>query len=324
MLDCTFGIARQVKRFSGAARSRNPAARLGIFLMATGPFARLLDRIVYVLARRDQNVPNTQPPCLMIASPPRSGSTIIYQVLTRTIPCVYISNLHILFPRHASAFLMKKGLLGNNLSDFTNYYGYTSSIHDVSEGNEVIAGILKDSANKDLLRERFIGFVTTMKATRERPLIFKNVGAYSNIVQIHLAIPEIRFLRVKRDPEQIIQSVLEAYHELGTFNPVPPSVRELGIRDPIEFAVAQIEAIEARLDEQFSHLPPDSWEKIPYVAFCERPRDFINMVAYDMLKLPPGSVRPCSALTRLKPSTRCKASEVERSRIQALVQNRFR
>ena len=89
-----------------------------------------------------------------------------------------------------------------------------------------------------------------MKSDSGRPLIFKNVSLYSRIYELHRSIPEITFLIFIRDVEQIVRSVVKAYHELGTFNPIPPRIKNKNIRDPVEFAVNQILAIDESIELQ--------------------------------------------------------------------------
>jgi hypothetical protein len=241
---------------------------------------------------------------------------------------VYLSNAHALFPSLGSRLLRAgRGQLDKHEA-FNNYYGYTSHLFDVYEGNEFFEWAHQvppetgDDECNQYLRTEFGRLTKLLSPLPSECVIFKNARAYSIVQRLHRAIPEIVFVRVRRDRGQVIESVVRAFHELGYFHPVPDPLREIEIKDPVEFACAQIEAIEASLGEQFSHLPPSSQFEIPYEVFCERPYDFINALAYDFLKLPPGSVRECSALTRLRPSRRRKVSNAERLRIQALIQKR--
>jgi len=255
---------------------------------------------------------------------------VIYQALTRALPSAYLSNVHALFPSLGSWLSRaRRGRLDTHES-FNNYYGYTSRLFDVYEGNEFfewahqIPPEVRNSGYNQYLRTEFVRLVELLSPLPSECVIFKNVRAYSIVERLHQAVPEIVFVRIRRDRGQVIESVVSAFHELGYFHPVPDPVRGMELKDPAEFACAQIEAIEARLDEQFSHLPLASRFEISYEAFCERPYESINTLAYDFLKLSSGSVHQCSALANLKASRRRKVSDAEQSRIQSLIQKRER
>ncbi len=252
-------------------------------------------------------------------SPPRSGSTIVYQVLTRLIPSVYISNLHSLFPNLASSFLLKNNLFGRLSLKFNNYYGYTAQINDVNEGNQLVEELLQDRENLSLIRSRFIDLIRMMQATTNCPLIFKNVRAYPNILKLHNAIPELIFIRVKRNPEQVIQSVVKAYYELGTFHPVPHSLKHSNIKDPVEFAVKQILEIEKTLDEQLKHIKCSSVVEIEYESFCSDPWIVAENLVKNYLNLDLSCLRKDSLSDLLQVSNRVKVSESDAKKISLLL-----
>ena len=309
----------QIKRFVGALKSGSPAARLSMLTKSVGFFCRLIDKIIYrSLAIREENK-GKLPPCLMIISPPRSGSTIVYQVVIRAIPCVYISNLHSLFPNYASTYLIRKKLFGKNIDNFHNYYGHTSSIYDVNEGNEIIEAIYAGSPGQELIRERFIKFAGVMRATNQRPLIFKNVRAYPYLADLHKAVPEIIFLRIKRDPEQTIQSVVRAYHELGSFHPIPKALVNCKIDDPIEFAVYQINEIIREINSQKEQIDPARWIEWRYKDFCSDPLPMIKDLVKNYFKIDLKHFY-IDAIPKLKVSNRVKVKPDEEMRISLLLQ----
>ena len=307
-----------MRRLLGAIQSGSPAARLGIFLKGLAPFTRILDRLFFQRDNINKYISEI-PTCLMVISPPRSGSTITYQVLTRAVPSVYISNLHFLFPNGASSYMIRNNLFGTSRTGFQNYYGHTPSFTDVNEGNEIVEAILNDGADKELIRERFIKFVQSMRATPERPLIFKNVRAYSEILRLHEAVPELIFLRIKRNPEQTIQSVLHAYHELGTFHPIPASLQSKDIENPIEFAVHQILEIERIIELQKKQIKPAVWLEWSYEDFCLDTEAMITNIAQNFLGMSLSDLHR-DAIPKLKTSTRVKVSKYEADHIQFLLQ----
>lgn len=244
----------------------------------------------------------------MIVSPPRSGSTVVYQTLVRAIPSVYISNLHMCFPSLATRFLLKRNMLGIGLSEFKNYYGYTPSINDVNEGNLLVDDLLKGDANVNMVRNRFLRFIDDMGGKSERPLIFKNVRAYANIYRLHEAVPEMIFLRIKRATEQIIYSEVSGYRELGTFHPIPKKLANVKIDNPVHFAVRQILEIERELEEQKKKINPAVWLEWTYEDFCSKTLPMImNLASY--LNIPTHAIRKELLPNRLTASIKTVAQE---------------
>lgn len=322
MIRNNLSIFRQFKRLIGAFRSGHPASYMGLLLKSISPFSQLIDQIMHKAGyEKPQNLIES-PPCIMIVSPPRSGSTIIYQVLVRVIPSVYISNLHSLFPNCASSYMLKKNLFGSLTDSFNNYYGYTSNLFDVNEGNKIVEKLLKNSSGIEDVKNNFNSFAERMKSNSERPLIFKNVKFYSRIYELHKFIPEITFLRIKRDIEQVVQSVVRAYHELGTFNPIPLGLKNKDLRDHVEFAVNQILAIEKSIDSQKQKIYPNKWLEWTYEEFCSDPFPMIKNLAEFTLNMDKSLIRK-SAIPSLTASKNTKIDSSEVQRISLLISQKL-
>lgn len=309
-----------ITRLIGALRSGNRAAYLGIVLKALKPFTRPLDKMLAGVSHIQENPEDNLPPCVMLVSPPRSGSTIIYQTLIRAIPSVYISNFHTLFPGLASDYLLKYNLLEKGLSKQANYYGYTSSLWDVNEGNEMVEAFFRGDGGQEHIREKFCQFIRMMRGTSQRPLIFKNVRAYSQILELHQAVPELVFLRIRRDTEQVIQSVVRAYYELGTFHPIPETLRQIWCDDPIEFAIHQILEIERIIDRQKEDIEKNNWLEWHYEDFCTNPWSKIECLAENYLNVSSSDLMKNVLSQPLQVSKRMKVSPGEADTIHILLQ----
>jgi hypothetical protein len=279
-------ITVNLKRLFGALSSCKSAAYYALLWKLIKPLTLIIDKVLPSPGKLQQTEKETEiGPCLLIVSPPRSGSTIIYQVLIRAIRCVYFSNLHALLPRTASRFFKSYPLFGDTSVTYQNYYGYTSSIFDVNEGNEAIATILQNSADPKQIRRNFILFYQQIGASSEVPLIIKNVRNYNNLLLLHQAVPELVFLRIKRDRTQLIHSVLKAYNELGTFHPIPDELLDLAIEDEVEFAVRQILTMEQSLKKQQEQIATEKWITCSYEDFCRNSSSIIGRIATDYFGL---------------------------------------
>jgi len=312
-------LSDKISRIKGAIASGHTAARLAILIQLISIPCKLIDKLLSFLIN-NKNKRDSLPPCLMIVSPPRSGSTITYQVLTRVIPSVYISNLHALFPGFASYYMKKKKLFGVNLYSFNNYYGYTSKLNDINEGNSQIDYIFKNNAGKSLVRRRFIRLINKMGASNTYPFIFKNVRNYKNILRLHEAVPELIFLRIKRNPEQVIQSELKAHYELGTFHPIPHALSNISFKnDPVDFAVRQILEIEHEINEQKRKINSSNWIEWNYEDFCVNTAIKIEELAIRHFKLDFTQLRLNALKNPLKVSIKKKVTLADEDKIKVLL-----
>jgi len=274
-----------LRRVKGAIVSGKRAAYLGMGLKLLKPITHRLDHLIGQFnSTAEMRSNDTVPPILMIVSPPRSGSTMIYQVLTRVIPSVYYSNFHFLFPLTASQIMQKFDLFGRKLHGFKNYYGYTPRMHDVNEGNDFMHRIFNSNITAQI-RENFLTNLDWIRGGLDLPFIFKNVRYYSKISLIHQAIPEIIFLRIKREIAAVVKSELKGFESLGTFHPIPAELKETNISDPVEFCVRQILSINESIDLQKKEINPDSWIEWEYESFCEDPQAHILPVITEKLHM---------------------------------------
>jgi len=319
-------LAYHFNRLRGALRSMHPAAYLGVGIKAAAPFTRLIDHAVYKIkiSKNVSKIDLSKIHSIFIVCAPRSGGTLVYQALSRTLPGIYISNFHALFPRLGSRIL-RKAKWQSKQTEFNNYYGYTSSLRDVYEGNEFYKWAHRKYADgakgqpNSYYRDQFQNMINDLEPRPNECVIFKNARSYFMIKYLHAAIPELKFIRVKRSRDQVIESVLRAYHDLGSFHPIPYNLKTRKIVDPLEFAVAQIEEIESTIDRHLEGLPASAQFVVEYEKFCENAQYHIDTIAYDFIKLPAGSVSECSALSQLKSSSREKVTAAERRKIDNLI-----
>lgn len=316
----TNGSIPYVSRVIGGLHSKNRAAYLGIAIEALKLFTQPIDKVVSARSNLKRHAGKDIPPCVMIVGPPRSGSTIIYQALVRVIPSIYISNLHAIFPRNATIHVMKRNATLSVLQDTSNYYGYTPSLCDVNEGNEFVGALFKDGDREKSIRNNFLQLITTMSPQQNVPFIFKNVRAYSQLQLLYQAVPELIFLRIKRDVEQVIQSVVRAYHELGTFHPIPNALKkDISINDPVEFAVRQILEIESTIDLQKKYIRDANWLEWHYEDFCENQWTKIENLVENYLQLPASCLRNKNLLGSFNASNKMKVTSEEANSIKEML-----
>lgn len=310
-------LVRQAKRFAGAWRSGHPAARAGMMRKALRIVAGPLDRLA--AWRLPVGDPAILPPCVLICSPPRSGSTITYQVIARVLPVAPIMNLHMVAPRSARRWQRWLRSVLRPADGFDNYYGHTRRWLDVNEGNEIVDFLFLDD-DPASVRARFADVAAWAGAGSGRPFVMKNVKIYQRITDLHRAVPELIFLRVRRTMSQIVQSELRGFRDLGTFNPIPPTLAGVPFDDPVDFAVRQVSAIEQTLDEQLGQVPANRRIEWYYEDLCTDPRAHLRGLA-ESLGLHPEDLDWSGLGAGLRASERRKVPESEAFRIEALLKD---
>ncbi len=75
-------------------------------------------------------------PILAIAGPPRSGTTLTYQLLTQGLDVWFINNLHYLFYRTPIlGYKLARKLAGPYVSDYKSRHGFVRGINGPAEAN---------------------------------------------------------------------------------------------------------------------------------------------------------------------------------------------
>ena len=316
-------------RSSGRLRTlakvlRRPNAQVlaAAALRSAAPFTRAADGVLAAL-RREASPFSEEVRCAFLVGPPRCGSTMVYQSLVATLPCIYMSNYHALFPRLGSSLLRRAGLAKEGW-ELRNCYGYAAGLKGVYEGNEYLDWLHSgtadcDAADARTVRARFMGLLNLLQPKPDESVILKNARSCFSVSRLHRAAPEIVFVRIRRDTEAVVQSAVRAWREIGSFHPVPPSLRTTPIDDPVSFAVAQITGIEVELDRQFGALPKRCQIETDYESFCNRPYDFIECLATEYLGFKSQDVHRFDGLDSLQPSRTRKVSAEEAVRIRQLL-----
>lgn len=221
-------------------------------------------------------------PVIFIIGPPRSGSTLLMQVLTDAFALGYLSNFHCAWRgMPAVGEKLVRPLDRKERSDFGSNYGKTSVISDPAEcGGWWYRFFRRDPPYvtlSDVSEGKMRAFRQSIAALQEAmqlPLIFKNLYASLRIEPIAEHIPGALFVVIERDVVDNAQSILKARMDaLGTYDSwwsvPPPNVEELRRLRPVEQAVEQVRSVHALIDRDIERLGlEDRCLRIKYEEFC--------------------------------------------------------
>ncbi len=193
---------------------------------------------------------------IFIVGAPRSGSTLLFQVLTDALDFGYLSNAHCrFFGSPALAERLLRPLKNKKKSDYTSFHGQTKGWAAPSEcGAWWYRFFRHDPAYvtlQDVDPKKMINFRRSLLALTKiagKPVLFKNLYASLRMEAIGRYIPEALFIVIKRDVFFNAASILAGRKKtFGTYNKwwsvPPPNVDSLLNTNPAHQVVGQINSI---------------------------------------------------------------------------------
>jgi hypothetical protein len=223
-------------------------------------------------------------PIIFISGYSRSGTTLVYQVLSEAWDVEYISNLVVLFPKsYILVTLLYRKLFGYRRRRYESYYGLTANFDGTNDGAHVYMKWHSESDYvfarpiSDVVRRAISGYFRAITASLSKPLITKNCNIYQLYEQYADIFPEAHFIFVKREPVNIILSTLMAREFIQgdmairweySFKPLRNAS---DAEDPAEEVCRNIKYCYERMDEFSLKINPGRYHVVRYEEFCGNP-----------------------------------------------------
>jgi hypothetical protein len=230
-------------------------------------------------------------PPIFVLGAPRSGSTLLTQVITDVLNVGYLSNRHCTwFGAPAWAERLFRPLVDKPTSDYRSAHGTTKGPHAPSECGEwwyrffprIPAYVTLDELSPARM-DAFRSSVAALTRAHDRPVIFKNLYASLRVQAIARQLPESLFLIIYRDEVDNGHSLLEArLKRFGDyakwFSVAPPETEKLKRHPPHEQVIEQIRCIHATIDRdlRMSNVSPSRCLHFHYEEFCANPSASID------------------------------------------------
>lgn len=281
-----FGLIWRMLR-SGSSAARNALLREGV--------RQLLTPLDVMLSWREQRLINrlgTKPanhPIILVVGPPRSGTTLMYQVLSKC--------LDVAFPSNAASIFSRSPMLSSNWtlrwsqkgpSAFQSYYGQTAGLSDCNDGFHLWNRWLGDDRYRpvtslsDEEAESMRRFFNAWTQLAKRPFLNKNNRNTAAITLLASHLPSVRFVVINRNPINVAQSLLLARQRIQGSKAIGwglnAGVDPDGI-SPTESVCRQVVAVESQMEAQLQTVDADYVYRISYEAFCEQPRLVVDGIA---------------------------------------------
>lgn len=219
-------------------------------------------------------------PPIFIVGPPRSGTTLIYQLLVSKFHFAYINNLMAAFP---NLMVPISRLLFDRSPDITrSNYGYIPGLLAPNEAGAIMRLWFSNTRKEEARKVRDV--ISTLSYFNGSSFISKNLFNVLRINKIRSIFPEAVFIRVKRDPRYVVQSIYRSRLALDSKNPqswwsvAPDGYEEVAGESPIFQSAWQVSAIESILD---SLVEDDSsiCIELDYRNLCTSPHQSLNSLA---------------------------------------------
>jgi len=229
---------------------------------------------------------------IFIIGAPRTGSTILYQIITDIFDVLYTNNLiDILNKNFYFAFWLSSKLFHNKPHNcYTSYFGDTwhCGIMAPSECGSFWYRWLPDE--KHFIRKNEISKKSVNEIRNNifsvinkynKPLLLKNINAGLRMEFISEIAPNAKFIFIKRNPLYTAQSILlvrkKIYNdESKWWSLMPKNYIELKDLDFCEQVVKQIYYIEKQIFEDSRLFPAKNFMKINYSEFCNNFYEIID------------------------------------------------
>jgi len=256
-------------------------------------FANLLKlpyrAIVRVCEHIEANIIKKEVECqyspLFIVGLPRSGSTLLYQLVTYCFAVCYLNNVmaRCRFPCFTS-YVTKEMNGCTPTYDFNSWYGETKGWRSPAAGwlfwdTFFKTGQMNYLDEKGLEHEMGLKLRKTillMQHIFDKPFVNKSQSIPVRILPINKFLPESLFVRIYRDHVDIAQSVLKGrkdkYHNTNHwFSAKPSRYSELADKDHITQICGQIFYLEKDMDRDLGNIGQHRCLNVSYKELCHDP-----------------------------------------------------
>lgn len=262
-------------------REPNPAARSALIVFGCGLLLAPVDMLLEPFERRlYRGVAPPSRPILLVAGPPRSGTTLVAQTLINRLDVAYPNNLTAIFRR--SPVLCNR-LLGRFVrprpGSYQAFYGKSTGLAGTNDGLRLwdrwlgadrsrVPAQLTPGSEQSL--PHFFGAI---QALYGKPVVNK-VNRLNTCAHLVAAVlPQAYFILLQRDPVMLAQSLYVARERI-----VGDLRRAYGVQhpdadpeDPVEDVCRQVLFHEAQLRRQRELIAPERLIVLSYEGFCARP-----------------------------------------------------
>jgi hypothetical protein len=267
-------------------------------------------------------------PVIFVTGAPRSGTTVLSQVLIHHLPVTYFNNLTAVFPRAPITANRAFGrFLRKPSGALHSFYGRTNGFAAENDGlhlwdrflgpDRYAAPRRLDPATAEALRRFFAAYELAFG----RPVLNKNNALATGADAIAEALPTAHFLFIRREPLFAVQSILGARETIQGTRTAPYGVsdpeRPQTTLSPIEQVCTQVLYHERRMEEQRRAIGDARFWVVQYEDFCRAPHAIVERAGREILGLTIAEGSLQAALPPLRNTNRATLPTGELEEIRA-------
>lgn len=270
---------------------------LGVLMIPLDGFFGLFEKKLYRKSLKPEL------PLLFVCGPPRSGTTLVAQVLIRSLPVYYFNNLTSIFPRSpiiANKIFGRFITFRNADVSFKSLYGRTAKLgapNDALYLWDRWTGVKRDSIPKAFGEEEGLAmqrFFAAVERHSGKPLVNKNNALNTYAHHVADILDTAYFICLDRDPLYLAQSQLIASKFVYGDEHTPYGVdfgsgadRAMGEEtDPVKQVCQQVLRHREVMLRQQESIGKDRFIIVPYEEFCADPARWVNKISSDILQQP--------------------------------------
>jgi len=234
---------------------------------------------------------------IFIMGPPRSGTTLIRQLVAWAIPTSYFTNLTraswttLGYPLPVTTAILVKWLKLTKWSpSFESEYGFTPGIGRPVEGGDIWNYYFQtynapvEPEEISIERQHLIyQAVAATERIFDLPFVNKTVDLSVRIRALVKIFPTALFIQVERNPLDVAQSLLKAgmydFPDREFFSTRPKECEDLSNKSKVEQVCEQVYYIGKNIAFERSVVGEDRFLKVTYKNVCENPLRELNRIA---------------------------------------------
>ena len=260
-----------------------------------------------------QNTTGINQKNIFIIGAPRSGTTILSQVIASSIEVGYVNNLMASFWKiPVVGALLSKKLIKNCEVGYKSNFGQTDSISDIHE----FGGFWRRVLNYDDLNQKTSHHVDWSKLLKSlddiggvisKPMLYKVFQLYWHLSEFHNLRKDSKWIWIERDIESNVKSILKLRrsvngNENDWVSAKPIDCALFDADEPEIQVIAQVVLINRWLESELAKIHEKSWIKVDYDALTTNPEIELLKIS-NFLELPLNQLKLEDFAKHLHPST---------------------
>ncbi len=237
------------------------------------------------LGPRDDRAP------IFILGAPRSGTTLLYQLLVEAFEVGYLANAHAEHPTDVVRVEREqRPRARRDRSDFESTHGATREAWGPSEAGEYWYRFfarephqVDHAAPEDRTVAELRAAVRAFSDACGAPVVFKNTLNSLRVPALATALPEARFLLIERDLTDNARSLLVGRTKRGDtrawWGARPAGADTVEADDPGTQVAWQAHQVHAVAQRELARLAPERSLHVTYDELCAAPGDLVDRVA---------------------------------------------